>query len=402
MKDQDIISEEELHEAASEMPAFPEFQQHMPTHLPGGFDGTEPGEDNHGLHGLHGLPDGSNPCESVKSVVDEEAPKKRGDLEKMNYLLRNRLRKISDIADKAVMGIRTDEEHNIALLGACTEIRQLVDFYKPREKPLDPAAPDVEELKKRGAKLKECNDRSYAKMNEIARIANECIQRTTHAEYAPGQYGKDYRTFGKAMCEIRKLVRESIADVAPDYEMLALQFARNSFDFSKFQEAMAAVASMKQDDFPGFYYTPGWLCDLAKKLSGSETLPPRAKPIDPSAPEVVNPSRLDDIGMQMDRTTVVDDDGVVCKIRRAGVLMMGIGRPEQLWEVDATKHPTYCRVMVFCDHRPIFDGKAFGKNLHRAGLLGLAVMIRFIQAQRKHQRMCRKAAVKKLIKEELA
>lgn len=117
---------------------------------------------------------------------------------------------------------------------------------------------------------------------------------------------------------------------------------------------------------------------------------------------VVNPSRLDDIGMQMDRTTVVDDDGVVCKIRRAGVLMMGIGRPAQLWEVDATKHPTYCRVMVFCDHKPIFDGKAFGKNLHRAGLLGLAVMIRFIQIQRKHQRKNRKAAVKKLIKEELA
>ena len=115
-----------------------------------------------------------------------------------------------------------------------------------------------------------------------------------------------------------------------------------------------------------------------------------------------DPSRLDDIGMQMDRMTVVDDDGVVCKIRRAGVLMMGIGRPAQLWEVDATKHPTYCRVMVYCDHRPIFDGKAFGKNIHRAGLLGLAVMIRFIQAQRKHQRHCRKAAVKKLIKEELA
>ena len=122
----------------------------------------------------------------------------------------------------------------------------------------------------------------------------------------------------------------------------------------------------------------------------------------PGAPEVVNPSRLDDIGMQMDKTTVVDDDGVVCKIRRAGVLMMGIGRPAQLWEIDATKHPTYCRVMVFCDHRPIFEGKAFGKNIHRAGLLGLAVMIRFIQIQRKHQRKNRKAAVKKLIKEELA
>ena len=124
--------------------------------------------------------------------------------------------------------------------------------------------------------------------------------------------------------------------------------------------------------------------------------------VEPGEDEVVNPSRLDDVGMQMDKTTVVDDDGVVCKIRRAGVLMMGIGRPAQLWEIDATKHPTYCRVMIYCDHKPIFDGKAFGKNIHRAGLLGLAMMIRFIQVQRKHQRKNRKAAVKKLIKEELA
>ena len=221
MRDQDEV-ELERQEAATETPAFLGCPQHMPTKLPRGFDGVEPGEKRH------------------------------GDLEKMNDLLRNRLRKISDIADKAVMGIRTEEEHNLKLLGACTEIRQLVDFYKPRE-----------------------ND-------------------------------------------------------------------------------------------------------------------------------VVNPSRLDDIGMQMDKTTVVDDDGVVCKIRHAGVLMMGIGRPAQLWEIDATKHPTYCRVMIYCDHKPIFDGKAFGKNIHRARRLGLAMMIRFIQVQRKHQRMNRKAAVKKLIKEELA
>ena len=131
---------------------------------------------------------------------------------------------------------------------------------------------EVEELKRRGAKLKACNDRSYAKMNEIARIANECIQLTTHAAYMPGQYGEDYRAFGKAFSEIRKLVGDSIADVEPDYEMLALQFARSSFDFSKFQEAVAAVASMKQDDFQGVYYSPGWLVELAKRLSAGGTV----------------------------------------------------------------------------------------------------------------------------------
>ena len=41
MQDQDIISEDERHEAASEEPAA--VQQHMPTHLPSGFDGVEPG-----------------------------------------------------------------------------------------------------------------------------------------------------------------------------------------------------------------------------------------------------------------------------------------------------------------------------------------------------------------------
>ena len=119
MNDQDQINEEERQEAATETPAFLGCPQHMPTHLPGGFDGVEP------------------------------APKKRSDLEKMNDLLRNRLRKISDVADKAVMGIRTDEEHNIALLGACTEIRQLVDFYKPREKPVDPTAPEMKAAKQK-------------------------------------------------------------------------------------------------------------------------------------------------------------------------------------------------------------------------------------------------------------
>ena len=128
------------------------------------------------------------------------------------------------------------------------------------------------------------------------------------------------------------------------------------------------------------------MCDFYK---------PREKPVDPTAPEVVDPQRLDAIGMQMDKVVIVDDDGVICKIRRAGVLMMGIGRPAQLWEVDAMKHPTYCSVQVFCDHKPIFDGKAFGKNVHRASALGLAVVIRFVLAQRKHQRKCRAARAAK-------
>ena len=131
----------------------------------------------------------------------------------------------------------------------------------------DAASPlEKEELQKRGAKIFACNERMRARIAEIAHLANECLLNTNHPNgYEQGQYGKDYRTYGKAMSEIRKLVKESIADVDPDYEMLALQFARKTFDFSKFKEALAAVASMKPTDFPGVYYTPDWLARFAKE-----------------------------------------------------------------------------------------------------------------------------------------
>lgn len=71
---------------------------------------------------------------------------------------------------------------------------------------------DNAELQRKGEQLKACNDRSYAKMVRIAELANECVLKTTHAEYAPGQYGQDYREFGKTMCEIRDLVGKSLSE----------------------------------------------------------------------------------------------------------------------------------------------------------------------------------------------
>ena len=63
------------------------------------------------------------------------------------------------------------------------------------------------------AKLLACNERSRARVAEIAHLANECLLNTNHPTgYEPGQYGKDYLTYGKAMGEIRKLVKESIAE----------------------------------------------------------------------------------------------------------------------------------------------------------------------------------------------
>lgn len=45
MNDQDIISEDEWQEAATETPAFLGCPQHMPKQLPSGFDGTFPAEE---------------------------------------------------------------------------------------------------------------------------------------------------------------------------------------------------------------------------------------------------------------------------------------------------------------------------------------------------------------------
>ena len=162
-----------------------------------------------------------------------------------------------------------NEKKKVKVEGEGRKVRQTPtsgeDAASPLEK--DAASPlEKEELQKRGAKIFACNERIRARIAEIAHLANECLLNTNHPNgYEQGQYGKDYRTYGKAMSEIRKLVKESIADVDPDYEMLALQFARKTFDFSKFKEALAAVASMKPTDFPGVYYTPDWLARFAKE-----------------------------------------------------------------------------------------------------------------------------------------
>ena len=133
----------------------------------------------------------------------------------------------------------------------------------------EPGAETLAELQRKGSQLKASNDRSYAKMVRIAELANECVLKTTHAEYAPGQYGQDYRAFGKTMCEIRELVGKSIADVAPDYEMLARELTRDSFDADRLAKAIEAEASKRPIDYPTFY-TPGWLAEIAKKTQSEQ------------------------------------------------------------------------------------------------------------------------------------
>ena len=124
------VSEEEIQEAATELPALLGCPQHMPTHLPGGFDGTEP------------------------------APKKRSEVEKLNEMLFERLGEI--VRKCCAMRVECDPEHvdydpaetNLKLFGAFSELRQMCDFYKPREKPVDPTAQEMERGKGRLFKYK--------------------------------------------------------------------------------------------------------------------------------------------------------------------------------------------------------------------------------------------------------
>lgn len=123
------------------------------------------------------------------------------------------------------------------------------------------------------AKLVACNERMRERIVEIAHLANECLLNTNHPNgYEPGQFGKDYRTYGKAISEIRKTCKESMAEeCVPDYEWLAKIMTCEGFDPDQLAKAIEAEASQRPIDYPTFY-TPGWLCELAKKLEAQEPI----------------------------------------------------------------------------------------------------------------------------------
>ena len=130
MNDQDQITEDGRHEAAAEEPINGAAGVRALPHFPSGADGTEP------------------------------APKKRSEVEKLNEILFERLGEI--VKKCRAMRVECDPEHvdydaaetNIKLFGAFSELRQMCDFYKPREKPVDPTAPEMERGKGRLFKSK--------------------------------------------------------------------------------------------------------------------------------------------------------------------------------------------------------------------------------------------------------
>lgn len=85
------------------------------------------------------------------------------------------------------------------------------------------------------AKLLACNERMRARIAEIAHLANECLLNTNHPNgYEQGQYGKDYRTYGKAMSEILKLVKEQLGESVPNAR-------KPTMDFGSFHVTRAAI-----------------------------------------------------------------------------------------------------------------------------------------------------------------
>ena len=115
-----------------------------------------------------------------------------------------------------------------------------------------------EELADAASKLKACNDRSYARMAEINRIASETLVKTTHVGYEPGQYGQDYMAFGKAIGEIRMICKHDLGGDFPDYEWMAAMMTSGHFDPDRLAKELDAKASEKPVDYPvgGVYRTP--------------------------------------------------------------------------------------------------------------------------------------------------
>ena len=130
MNDQDQITEDERHEAAAEELINGAAGVRALPHFPSGADGTDP------------------------------APKKRSEVEKLNEILFERLGEI--VKKCCAMRVECDPEHvdydaaetNLKLFGAFSELRQMCDFYKPREKPIDPTAQEMKRGKGRLFKSK--------------------------------------------------------------------------------------------------------------------------------------------------------------------------------------------------------------------------------------------------------
>ena len=108
-------------------------------------------------------------------------------------------------------------------------------------------------------KLLACNRRSMERLERILEISEKTLIGVVHPSgYQPGQCGQDYRTLGKAVCEIREICKHDLGGDFPDYEWMAGMMTSEHFDPKRLEEELAAKASEKPVDYPvgGVYRKP--------------------------------------------------------------------------------------------------------------------------------------------------
>ena len=128
-------------------------------------------------------------------------------------------------------------------------------------------------------KKKKLEDSYLAMRGRLEKITDLALAADAKC-FDSGRIGENWRTCSKAIAEIRRICKESLVEeFVPDYEWLARIMTSGHFEPEALAKAIEAEASKRPIEYPTFY-TPGWLCELAKKLEGHD------KPIDPTAPEI--------------------------------------------------------------------------------------------------------------------
>lgn len=165
--------------------------------------------------------------------------------------------------------IREEERHEAATVGCPSRgIPKLPGGFDGTE----PAKTVSEEAQ---AKIEQCVIRQRQKLTQIADLALAAEAKSVNADV---KLGSKYLENSDAIAKIRRICKESAAEeICPDYEWLAKIVTGEHFEPECLAKAIEAEASKRPIEYPTFY-TPGWLCELAKKLQANGTVPSASSP----------------------------------------------------------------------------------------------------------------------------
>ena len=157
--------------------------------------------------------------------------------------------------------ISEEERHEAATVGCPSRgIPKLPGGFDGTE----PAKTVSEEAQ---AKIEQCVIRQRQKLPQIADLALAAEAKSGNADV---KLGSKYLENSDAIAKIRRICKESAAEeICPDYEWLAKIVTGEHFEPECLAKAIEAEASQRPIEYPTFY-TPGWLCDLAKWLQGKK------------------------------------------------------------------------------------------------------------------------------------